>query len=61
MRQYTINPSSKTCFCLNLIHYGKPVISVYILDKAGYFSCEIAQVTRLCVSRQIHKQKLLQL
>jgi len=59
--QCIIKSSSKTHFCFTLIHYGKPVISVYILDKAGYFSCEIAQVTRLCVSRQIYKQKLLQL
>jgi len=38
MSQYIIIPSSKMCFCLTLIHYGKPIIisiSVYILDQTG--------------------------
>jgi len=33
-KEYIINPSSKTWFCLTLIHYGEP-IGVYILDLTG--------------------------
>lgn len=31
-------------FCLTLIHYGWPVIIVYILDLPGWFSQEIADI-----------------
>jgi len=63
MSQYIVNPSSKTCFCLTLIHYGKPVISVYILDLTGWFLQEIAysSLVRVCLVISVNREKLLRL
>jgi len=42
---YIINPFSKTCFCITLIHYGKPIKSV--TGRDGFLGKLRTCVTRL--------------